>query len=370
MSRLWGWSAGSVLALLAGVAGGAVAQAPEEQACRGGDAQACFNVGMRHLGNMDNAQNAERSMPFFSKACDGGVAKACYAIGGIHTSAVSIGLDLANDPTSAEQWYQRGCDGGFQPSCERLAQAQNQPAQGRRPTPTEEAACQRGDGDACWTVGLYVAGDASDPAKLAQAAPALEKACAGNVGNACAFLGVMYSSGNGVTQDIGRALSYHTKGCDLGTSLSCQEKGKLSAPIIAAASAPAAAAAAAPQSDAAFEGVRIGMSQSDVRGKLGDPLGRSPSSEGGEIWAYRNRTLGVTFDTRGTVTSLLAIAKGAGRFEGVGVDDKTSKLKELSDRRGWKFEEFGTIVMISTATWTLLVNQTDGKVAMLTWTAN
>src|SRR5690349_2379519 len=93
MSRFHGWSA-AVIGLLLLIAPAVQAQGPEEQACRSGDAQACFQVGMRYLGNMDNAPNVERSMQYFTKACDAAVAKACFALGGIYQTAVSTGLSF------------------------------------------------------------------------------------------------------------------------------------------------------------------------------------------------------------------------------------------------------------------------------------
>ena len=388
MSRLVGWSTISAIALLLS-ASPVAAQNPEEQACRGGDTQACFTVGMHYLGNMDNAPNVERSMPFFTKACDGGVGKACFALGGIFQTAVSTGLSFPNDLPRAKELFQRACSAGFEPGCTRVTQLQD-PAYsptGRRPTPNEEAGCKRGDGDNCWTVALYIAGDGSDPTKMGQAAPALEKACVGSVGNACSMLGVMYQNGTGVTQDIARSLSYYTKGCDLGASLSCQQRDKLNGTAtVAAASQPAPAPAPAPgpvpvpvpapaaaasgqPGDATFEGVRIGMSQDDVRRKLGDPLGRAPSTDGGETWAFRGRTLGVTFDGHRSVSGVVAIAREAGGFEGIRIQDDLSTLKDLSSKRGWKVDDLGTMLLISGSGWTLLASGQAGKIAMLTWTA-
>src|SRR5438552_27958 len=276
MSRLVGWSTISAIALLLS-ASPVAAQSPEEQACRGGDTQACFTVGMHYLGNMDNAPNVERSMPFFTNACDGGVGKACV----------------------------------------------------------------------------------------------------GSVGNACSMLGVMYQNGTGVTQDIARSLSYYTKGCDLGASLSCQQRDKLNGTAtVAAAShtAPAAAPAPSPAAsgqsgEATFEGIRIGMSQDDVRRKLGDPVGRAPSTDGGETWAFRGRTLGVTFDGHRSVSGVVAIAREAGGFEGIRIEDELSTLKDLSSKRGWKVDDLGTMLLISGSGWTLLASGQAGKIAMLTWTA-
>ncbi len=111
------------------------------------------------------------------------------------------------------------------------------------------------------------------------------------------------------------------------------------------------------------------MSQDAVRSKLGNPLGRSSSSTGGETWAYRNRTLGVTFDQRGAVSGLLAIGRDAGAFEGVRVNDDVQRVKDLCNKRGWKLDDFGSMLMVSGTGWTLLVNSTDGKISMLTWTA-
>jgi hypothetical protein len=361
----------------------AAAQGPEEQACQSGDNQACFQIAMRHLGNMDNAPGMQRSIPYFTKACNGGVAKACFALGGIYQTQETTGLG-PNDLVLAKSWFQKACAGGFQPGCKRVAELDdpNFTRTARRATPEEEASCARGNAEDCWTVALAIAGDGT-PEHIRQAAPALETACNGNIGQACLTLGVSYQEGSGVPQDLGRAMSLLTKGCDLGVTYACQKRdglsGTASTPITAATTvvpaAPAPAPAPAPppaptaSADPSFEGVRIGMSQDGVRSALGNPLGKSPSSSGGETWAYRGRTLGVTFDAKGSVSGLLAISRDAGAFEGVRVNDDLSKIKDLSNKRGWKLDDYGTMLLVSGGRWSLLINSDGKKISMITLTA-
>ncbi|HXO86157.1 MAG TPA: tetratricopeptide repeat protein [Gemmatimonadales bacterium] len=359
------------------------AQGPEDQACNGGDGQACFQIGMRHLGTMDNAPGVQRSIPYFTKACDARVAKGCYALGGIYQSPDAMGLGVGQDLEKAKGFFQRACSNGFDAGCAR-ARELNDPAHtatARRPTPAEEAGCQRGNADNCWTVALYIMGDGSDATKIGQAATPLETACNGNLGSACVMLGIGYQNGSGVTQDLGRAEALFAKACDTGVSLGCQQREQLTgvgggAAAVSTVSARSVAVgtptagAAASQDAPSFEGVRLGMSPDAVRRALGDPLARGNSSDGGETWAYRNRTLGVSFNSKQVVSAVLAMSGDAGRFEGIRVGDKVSKLRDLSSKRGWKAEDMGSMLFVTGTGWSLLVNTQEDKISMLTWTVD
>jgi hypothetical protein len=60
------------------------------------------------------AQNAAARL--YQQACDGGDAEACYLLGRMY----EIGTGVAEDEARALRLYQRGCEGGSEPACDRL----------------------------------------------------------------------------------------------------------------------------------------------------------------------------------------------------------------------------------------------------------
>src|SRR5262245_31961455 len=83
-----------------------------------------------------------------------------------------------------------------------------------------EARCDKGDGAACFEVGL----DASceEPPRLAEARKLWERACTLKHGLACNDLGVNSERGKGVPIDYARALTLYERSCSLGTAPGCR----------------------------------------------------------------------------------------------------------------------------------------------------
>ena len=61
--------------------------------------------------------------------------------------------------------------------------------------------------------------DAGGPADPARAAQLLEAACGEGVGQSCARLGSMFEQGQGVEEDLARAVQIYTEACQAGTRL-------------------------------------------------------------------------------------------------------------------------------------------------------
>lgn len=60
------------------------------QACDGGIAQGCFNLGLLHEKGEGVAQNKPRSVQLYGQACDGGIAGGCYNLGVLYTTGEGV----------------------------------------------------------------------------------------------------------------------------------------------------------------------------------------------------------------------------------------------------------------------------------------
>jgi hypothetical protein len=88
-------------------------------------------------------------------------------------------------------------------------------------------ACTRGDGEACFRLGLiyqYGLGVAVDDPR---AVAFYTDACADGNGESCNSLGNMYLWGLGIAKDYSRAAAYTIKACDAGDSLGCSGAGNM-----------------------------------------------------------------------------------------------------------------------------------------------
>ena len=84
--------------------------------------------------------------------------------------------------------------------------------------------CNSGDGVSCRNIGIFYSNKdfENHDAKLeALSFEYYAKGCNLKNGGACSSLGGIYHRGEGVAQDITKALEYYTKGCDYNGSLGC-----------------------------------------------------------------------------------------------------------------------------------------------------
>ena len=85
----------------------------QAQACNGGDASSCFNLGVMFASGDGVEENKARAVQLFEKACDGGEAQGCSNLGFMY----SKGNGVEQNKARAVQFYQKACDGSNAGSC-------------------------------------------------------------------------------------------------------------------------------------------------------------------------------------------------------------------------------------------------------------
>jgi hypothetical protein len=91
-----------------------------QRACDGGSAEGCFNLGADYDAGKGVPLDYAQGAALFQKACDGGSAEGCGDLGELYAK----GLGVAQDSAKGTLLLQKGCSGGDQGSCDRLKQIQ------------------------------------------------------------------------------------------------------------------------------------------------------------------------------------------------------------------------------------------------------
>lgn len=97
------------------------ATAAFEAACDGGDAAACFALGMHLDDDGGLPVDGKRAFELFGQACDAGFAPACSRVSVFYRVSVPSGEPDA--PKTASALLRKACDAGFPEACHDLAQA-------------------------------------------------------------------------------------------------------------------------------------------------------------------------------------------------------------------------------------------------------
>jgi len=200
-------------------------------ACDLGDSEGCYLLAFK-------ATDHKRALAAYAQACDGGNALACTNLGYMY----ELGQGVAADPESAVRLYSRGCAGSIctgtnNLGCVNLGRAYRD-GLGVQVDPYKAIGLFRGvcerkvppvdDQDAghmaraCSLAGtamLFGEGVVRDvPAALAF----LERGCAVNDTFGCYNLGTIYESGDHVSKDKSRAATYYQRACDAGDTEACE----------------------------------------------------------------------------------------------------------------------------------------------------
>jgi hypothetical protein len=91
-----------------------------QRACDGGSAEGCFNLGADYDAGKGVALNYAQGAVLFQKACDGGSAEGCGDLGELYAK----GLGVAQDSAKGTLLLQKGCSGGDQKACSQLTRVQ------------------------------------------------------------------------------------------------------------------------------------------------------------------------------------------------------------------------------------------------------
>ena len=86
-----------------------------------------------------------------------------------------------------------------------------------------QQACDSGGMLECNLLGIAYQTGNGVTQDLGKAVILFQTACDGEMWESCNSLGVMYASGTGVTQDLSRALAFFRRACDGGETLSCSQ---------------------------------------------------------------------------------------------------------------------------------------------------
>jgi hypothetical protein len=120
-----------------------------EQACDGGSADSCVNVGWLYDTGHGVRRDESRAASFFQRACDGGSAEGCFNLGADYDAGKGVALDYAQ----AAALFQRACDGGNAEGCgdlgELYAKGVGVAQDSAKGTLLLQKGCSGGDQQAC-----------------------------------------------------------------------------------------------------------------------------------------------------------------------------------------------------------------------------
>jgi serine/threonine-protein kinase len=84
-----------------------------DQACTGGIADACDNLGAMYENKKAGPPDLTRASQLYDRACQAGSAKGCNSLGAMYENGRGVTKDLAQATT----YYQKACKGGLQSAC-------------------------------------------------------------------------------------------------------------------------------------------------------------------------------------------------------------------------------------------------------------
>ena len=194
-----------------------------KQACEGGNAPACFNLGRMYYTGDGVEPDRVRAAELFRLACEGGVASGCGSLGHMYAEG--------EDKARAAELYGRACEYGDAIGCGRLGRMYyNGEGVGQdlaRAAELQERACEGGDYFGCAGLGyMYAEGEGVHVDKL-RAAELFRRACEGGDAIGCYNLAGSYYEGEGVVQDRVRAAELVGQACEGGYVVACGRLGNM-----------------------------------------------------------------------------------------------------------------------------------------------
>jgi TPR repeat protein len=228
----------------------------DQKACRNGDGVACTALARAHgdardllklgcdLGDGEGCYllalelgNTRYGAAAYREACDGGNALACTNLGWMYERGIGVPLDYE----AAMRLYKKGCDGSActgpnNTGCLNLGRLYRDgtgvPVDlprafrifrelcARTPRPADEQDATN-LARACSLAGTASLLAEGTPRNIPDAITLMEKGCNAGDNFGCYNLGIMYENGDGVTKDKRRADVYYRKACGRGDEEAC-----------------------------------------------------------------------------------------------------------------------------------------------------
>ena len=168
----------------------------------------------------------------YEEACDGGEASACTQLGGMR----ELGEGVSQDFGAARELYAKGCEGNDGRGCTLLGrlylQGKGTAQSDADATRAFEKACEASHPAGCGEYGTSLwrgRGVQADPKRGKEV---LKMACAHGYGEGCFALGVLFRMGDeGVAKNAISADAFLKRGCELGAGESCAYRKKYRAAL-------------------------------------------------------------------------------------------------------------------------------------------
>ena len=156
-----------------------------DQACAGGNPQACRQLGGLYLAGKGVAKDTARTATLYTKACEGGDAIGCIDLGVLYEKGI-----VPHDRHRAGPLYAQACDLNLMTACDNLG-----------------------------AILISTSGNAAfDGVDRSRAEALITKGCDAGSARSCEWLGTLYERYWG---DNSRALASYAKSCDAGNEFGC-----------------------------------------------------------------------------------------------------------------------------------------------------
>lgn len=197
-----------------------------KKACSGGNALACSNLASIYDNGSGNIpQDKIMASELYMVGCNGGDVFACNNLGYMYAN----GIGVEKDYFKSLQYYKFACDMGSSLGCYNLGLLSNtynvfglnKDKLGL--LDLNYVACNQGDLIGCANLGyMYATGKHNAPKNPFNAVKYLNIACEGGILSSCNNLAIFYENGDGVRQNLNKALELYGLACDKGLNKACK----------------------------------------------------------------------------------------------------------------------------------------------------
>jgi serine/threonine protein kinase len=161
------------------------------------------------------------ALPLFEQACAGGVAAACNDLGYMNQFGEGVALNYARALTL----YTKACDKGNGEGCNNLGtiflRGIGVSPNGSQAVTLFSKACETGVGSACNNLGIVYAEGKAVPQDDSRAVTLFRRSCEDSNPQGCTNLGRAYLVGRGVEKDSLKSILYLKEGCSMGDAGGC-----------------------------------------------------------------------------------------------------------------------------------------------------